>query len=150
MENNKMYEAEIKVNRWNKVIKINEEGDTITINVGDSTLVSRFLKLLHDIQNVSKEISEQAKINPEDSDALLNSLELIEEKQNDIISKIDEFFGKDTCYKIFKTNTPHICDIIDFMFQMYDIIEKFSGQKLDSFEAIQNRFINKQKTRRKI
>lgn len=147
---NKIYDAEIKVevNKWNKVIKVNEDGDTITLNVGDVTLNSRLCKLLKDIQTSSEELSKSE--HSDDPDSVLETLELMVEKQKYIAIKIDEFFGKDTCYKVFKTNTPYIDDVMDFMFQMLPLIEKFTGQKMQNLENIQKKYIDKQKTRRKI
>lgn len=147
---NKIYDAEVKISKWNKVIKLNEDGDTITINVGDFTLGSRLLKLFQDIRTMSEEIYIKKDINADDPDEVLKNLEIMNEKQKNISNMIDDFFGENTCYKVFKTNIPYIDDVIDFMFQMCKIIEEFTGQKMQNLENIQNKYIGKQKTRRKI
>lgn len=148
MEQNNIYDAEIKVSKWNKVIKINEEGDTINLNVGDCTLNTRIFNLLNEIHEISEELSNAEKNFSEDE--VLKRLDFINTKQSFIADKINNFFGKDTCYKLFKTNTPYIDDILDFMLQICNLLEKFTGQKVANLEKIKNKYLDKQKNRRKI
>lgn len=148
MENNNIYDAEIKVSKWNKVIKINDEGDTITLNISDCTLNARMVNLLNEIQTTMEETSKSEKNFSEDE--VLKKLDFINSKQSLIADKVNNFFGEDICYKVFKTNTPYIDDILDFVLQLCNLLEKFTGQKVANLEKIQSKYLDKQKTRRKI
>lgn len=147
MEKNTVYDAEIKVNNWAKIIKVNEQGDTISLNIGDTSLNKNLVILLNDIQNISEELSNANEKFTDEK--LIEKLEFINVKTIEISEKIDSFFGVDTCIKVFKTDTPYIDDVFDFIFQICELIEKFTGEKVDNLENIKKKFIDKQKNRRK-
>lgn len=147
MSNTNVYDAEIKVNNWVKTIKINEQGDTISINIGDASLSKNIMVLLADLQKISEDLSN---LNDKfTDDQLLEKLDYMNLKISESSEKIDLFFGAGTCMKVFKTNTPYIDDIIDFITQICELIEKFTGEKLENFENTKKKFIDKQKKRKK-
>lgn len=148
MEKNTVYDAELKINNWVKIIKINEQGDTISLNIGDASLNRNIVILLNSIQKISEELSN---VNERFTDDQLDhKIDFITLKMTESTEKIDSFFGKGTCMKVFRTNTPYIDDIADFIIQMCDLIEKFTGEKLENFEKTKNTFIEKQKKRKRV
>ena len=147
MEKNTIYDAELKINNWTKIIKVNEQGDTISLNIGDSSLNRNIVILLDSIQKISEELSiVNEKFNDEQ---LIEKLDYVNLKMSEASEKIDSFFGENTCIKVFRTNTPYIDDIADFILQICELIEKFTGEKLDNLENIKKKFTDKQKNRRK-
>ncbi|MDE7425383.1 MAG: hypothetical protein K2N51_17125 [Lachnospiraceae bacterium] len=152
MEKNIAYDAELKVNNWVKVIKVNEQGDTISLNIGDNSLIKNLVTLINDIQNIGKELNEAEKKFGEDyeEEEFMRKLDFLNLKMAETSEKIDSFFGFDTCMKVFRTNTPYIDDVMDFLFQISDLIEKFTGEKVANLENIKKKFTDRQKNRRKI
>lgn len=146
MGNNTAFDAEIKINNWTKIIKVNEQGDTISLNIGDNSFNKNIVILLNDIQNISKELTEANEKFTDEQ--FVDKLDFINLKTMEISEKIDSFFGEDTCIKVFKTNTPYIDDVFDFIFQISELIEKFTGEKIDNLDNIKKKFTDKQKNRK--
>lgn len=152
MVKNISYDAELKINKWVKIIKVNEQGDTISLNIGDNSLIKNLVILINNIQNIGIELIEAKEKFKDDykEEDLIEKLDFINLKMSEISEKIDSFFGFDTCMKVFRTNTPYIDDVIDFLYQISELVEKFTGEKIDNLDNLKKKFTDKQKNRRKI
>lgn len=138
------FDGEIILNKWNKKIKVNENGDYIELNIGDSTLLSRFIEML----NASKKIIED-----------LEALEITDDEQKVIegsnanrkIARIfDGFFGANSCKKVFGVEYPLADDIINFLFLVRDYLEKFINEREEHNKQIKEKYLDKSKSRKKV
>lgn len=146
---NMTFDGEIKLENWDKKIKINEQGDYIIIHISDFSLVNKMSNLLEEIssdfeatQNAIKDISDNKEI-------VIKTQEFSEK----ICQKINLFFAEDKnnpeniCIKIFNTNCPFMDDILDFLIQICNLIEKFTGKKVENLSKISNKYKKAQNKR---
>lgn len=134
---NNNFDGEIKLEKWDKKIKINDNGDYIILHIGDLNLINNTGKMLEDISKKYEEI--QKKVEEEQDNQ--NKIDMTISLSSSICETINAFFNDDSlCTKVFNTNTPYIDDIFDFIFQICELIEKFTGKKIDNLKNISNKY----------
>lgn len=138
------FDGEIKLNRWNKKIKVNDNGDYIEINIGDSTLIGRFIEML---ENSKKIIENWEALEGTDKKEEIKEAENLHKKLAEIF---ENFFGVGSCIKVFGVKYPLAEDILDFLFLVNDFVEKFISEKEEHNNEIKNKYIEKSKIRKKV
>lgn len=136
------FDGEIKIKSWKKKLKINDKGEYIELNLGDSNCIPGFLNMMKNLQEIS-----------DDKDISGNDEEKIDqgfEKHKKAAKEIDDYFGEGTCRKVFGIDYPIIMDIMDFVNAVMEYIEKFTGERLNDFEDAKNKYLKKSKKRAKI
>lgn len=146
---NMSFDGEIKLENWNKKIKINEKGDYIVINAGDFSLVNKMSNLLEEISREFEELQNIAKDISDNRERVIKTQEFSES----VAQKINVFFATDKnnpeniCIKIFNTDCPFIDDIIDFLTQICSLIEKFTGKKVENLKKLSDKYKKAQNKR---
>lgn len=143
------FDGEIKLKSWIKKIRVNDNDDYIELNFGDGTIGTRYQEMLQNIQDIASECSKiESECKDDESD--IKAINNIVEGTKKISSELENFFGEGTCLKVFGASNPFAGDVMEFLLGIGEYIEKFSGEKLDNFEKIKNKYINKSKRRSKI
>lgn len=106
-------------------VGVNDNGDSILLNVEDMNFAKRFAELIDKAEEIEKEIS--ADINEDDSEAIVD-FEL--GKMKLIMAEIDKFIGEGTCEKVFGADViPTIYAVIDFFGQIIPIVTKYVSDR---------------------
>lgn len=128
-----MYMAEIRVNRG-IVVNVNDEGETIVVNVEDQCFIERFYAVLDNLHKASAEMN-------------ADSLKALEERQQinkliettrEIMQDIDMLFGEGCCRKVFGDVVPSMYLIADFFDQLTPIAEQYIGKRKQFIEQKYN------------
>ena len=91
------------------IIEVNDEGDTITIDIEDVELPLKYQRMMEKIQKLQQQVKGKTYIqdkNKKDGDFVFNkkeveSLEEISDVYKQMRSALDKFFGDGACQKIF-------------------------------------------------
>lgn len=115
-------------------IKVNDQGETITLNVDDQRFIDRFYGLIETFDKSVRQINGKAASKSE-RDRLK---QLMEETQK-IMNNIDELFGKGACVKIFGDIVPSPVLLADFFDQMIPITRAYTNERQQVIERKYNR-----------
>ena len=136
-----MENRRIIVDSQTKTIEVNDKGDTIRLELGNSDFLSKYFKLHKDIADLAERVqteSSKLSINQEDIE---QCLEVLEQGQRDAAKLIDDFFGEGTCGKFADgIECPMIDLVVDFINQVSGLIEEFTGER---FAAIEKKYANR-------
>ena len=128
-----------KINSNVKTIEVNDAGETITVNLGDTAQISGLLSLIQDFGETAKQLAGQtsdldgttqeqlAKIR----DAATRHLEAC----SGLKDRVDAVLGPDTCRKVFGDGIPSIPDFAEFFSQLGALIQQFSAEMNSEREA---------------
>ncbi len=106
-------------------VEVNDNGDTIELNLEDQKLVDRFYQLIGKLDEVKKNVNEANVRQISDRDKLQYMIGQIEE----IMTGIDGIFGAGCCRKVFGDIVPNPYLIAEFFEQMIPIIEKYMQER---------------------
>lgn len=109
-------------------IKVNDQGDTISMNVDDQRFIDKFYGLIETFDKSTAVI--RGKQNAGEREKLKN---LISETEK-IMAGIDDIFGKDACKKIFGDIVPSPVLIADFFDQMIPITRNYTNERQKMIE----------------
>lgn len=117
------------------VVKVNEAGETITVNVEDQSFIEKFYVLIDRLNAATetmkseevKELGEQEKLQ-----------RMIAETKG-IMADIDLLFGADCCRKVFGDIVPNPYLIADFFDQLTPIAEQYMNERQKKIESKYNR-----------
>lgn len=109
-------------------IKVNDQGDTISMNVDDQRFIDKFYDLIETFDKSTAVI--RGKQNAGEREKLKN---LISETEK-IMAGIDDIFGKDACKKIFGDIVPSPVLIADFFDQMIPITRNYTNERQKMIE----------------
>lgn len=103
------------------VVNVNDNGDTITINVEDQEFIEKFMKLNERLDQLTKEMdaSEVKEMSEHEQ------LELLIEGTKKIMADIDGLFGENACRKVFGDIVPNPYLIADFFDQLTPIAKQY-------------------------
>ena len=106
-------------------INVNDNGDTIMIDVENALFMNRFVDFLDKLDEISKKIDALPKdIN--DMDAVKFQAEEMEK----MVADVDTFIGADTCAKVFgKDVIPTVFAMADFFSQLIPIVSKYADER---------------------
>lgn len=115
---------EIRVNSG-IVVKVNDNGDTITINAEDQCFIEKFYGLYDRLNNLSVEMqgSEVQKKGEREQ------LQYMIEKTREIMQDIDSLFGENACKKVFGDIVPNPSLLVDFFEQLNPIAKQYVNER---------------------
>ena len=130
-------EAKISVDRRERRILVNDEGEYIVLPVGNPEFIASLLALLTDFDEKAAQQREQAQeisAMPEDTTAetlkrLNAAAQLNLEISRDMAERVNSLFGADACRKIFATETPSLYAFADFFDQLTPYIKQLSEEE---------------------
>ncbi len=154
-----MENLEIKVNTGLKRIKVNEYGDTIVLNLEDSTVSSRYAKLIQNLEKLAdeaeregNELENKYKGRPTVKEDDIDTEQVIEKSEFRIhyiermICEIESVLGKDAikkayreCYEADEFFIPTEAAIIEFIDQMNPIMDKLYKERFEFNKKKYNR-----------
>lgn len=121
-----------------KKVTVNENGDTIDINVNDREMLLNIQKTINGFYDILKS-----------SDLASKSMEEFNIVCDEQTQTIDKIFGENTVYKVFGTKKPTISALIDFYIEIMDIVSKYvNAYQTKLEENINNKFGKKYLTRK--
>lgn len=113
----------IRVNRG-ITIEVNDLGETIVVDVNNSTFVGRYNKLLHDVENVNSSINTEKEVSRDEY------IQITIETSEKLVKALDECFGEDTCRKVFGEGVlPDAFSILEFLEQVNPIITQYLDER---------------------
>lgn len=128
---------EIRVNN-SIVINVNDNGDTITVNVEDQLFIEKFYVLCDRLDGLKKELdTSEVKSKSE-----REKLQFMIEKTRGIMADIDSLFGEDACKKVFGDIVPNVYLIAEFFDQLTPMVEQYVGERKKRINA---KYSNKRK-----
>lgn len=121
-----------------KKVTVNENGDTIDINVNDREMLLNIQKTINGFYDILKS-----------DDLASKSMEEFNIVCDEQTQTIDKIFGENTVYKVFGTKNPTISALIDFYIEIMDIVSKYvNAYQTKLEENINNKFGKKYLTRK--
>lgn len=121
-----------------KKVTVNENGDTIDINVNDREMLLNIQKTINGFYDILKS-----------DDLASKSMEEFNIVCDEQTQTIDKIFGENTVYKVFGTNNPTISALIDFYIEIMEILSKYvNAYQTKLEENINNKFGKKYLTRK--
>lgn len=118
-------DGKIRVSRGVKEIEVNDEGETIRLPLSDDGFVSRFYKLLKDVQNKGKEI-----VKGGDEVPNIATVDAIVDLSASVKSRTDELFGEGTCRKVFGDVKPSMDQFVEFFGLLVPYFEAYRDERL--------------------
>lgn len=121
-----------------KKVTVNENGDTIDINVNDREMLLNIQKTINGFYNILKS-----------DDLASKSMEEFNIVCDEQTQTIDKIFGENTVYKVFGTKSPTISALINFYIEIMEILSKYvNAYQTKLEENINNKFGKKYLTRK--
>lgn len=113
----------IRVNRG-ITVEVNDDGETILLDVNNQTFMERYNHLLKEVENVKDSIDENKEVTRDEY------IEIVIQTSKKLVKAIDECFGEDTCKKVFgKDVLPDAFSILDFLEQINPLVEKYVTER---------------------
>lgn len=146
-----MENLEIKVNSGLKKIKVNEYGDTIILNLEDSSISGRYAKLIENLERIAEEaecegneLEKKYKDRPVMKDEDIDTEQVIEKTDfriryiEQMIEEIENVLGKDAirkvyreCYEADEQFIPTEAAIIEFIDQMNPVMTQLYKERFE-------------------
>lgn len=135
--------AGIRVQSAVKKIEVNDNGEYISLNLGDSSFPERFFAMVDNIQKRAGDLQAQAaeiaeKCGSESEAAVKAAASLYREFHQDIANEVDAMFGPKTCRKVFGDIVPSFEMFEDFFNQLVPYIQEYGREraaKLSKYSA---------------
>lgn len=125
---------EIRVNSG-IVVNVNDNGDTITINVEDQSFIDKLFGFYNRIDSVANEMN-----TPEmEGKSEREQLDSVIEKTKEIMKDIDGMFGDNACKKVFGDIIPSPYLIADFFDQLVPIANQYMDERQKKIAERYNR-----------
>lgn len=136
--------ARIAVNSGVKKIQVNDEGEYITLNMGDQAFIPALLALMRDFETVAEQHTDRAaEIDRMPNGTPKESMEKITavaafnlEICNTMKARLDDTFHDEVCRKVFGNITPGLTEFAEFFDQLGTLIKQFGDER---FTAAQKR-----------
>ena len=125
---------EIRVNSG-IIVNVNDNGDTITINVEDQLFIEKFFLAIENFEKIQKEMSApkwKEKSEREQLSAMID-------KTKEIMEEIDDMFGAGACKKVFGDIIPSVYLISEFFEQLIPIASKYADERQKKIAEKYNR-----------
>ena len=125
----------IRVNKG-IVIGVNDDGDTIILDVNNTLFAERYVRMIEAIDEIQKSIDVDLKLSEKEE------AKYITDKMRMVMKEIDKLFGEDACKKVFGEGVvPTVFAVRDFFEQLFPIVKKYSDKR-------QNEILTKYKARK--
>lgn len=115
------------------VVEVNDNGETITINVEDQLFLDRFYALIEHLEEIIASASKKTEM------SYTEAMQYMKEETGKIMSDIDGLFGAESCRKIFGEIVPSANAIADFFTQLLPIAEKYASDRQKKISERYNR-----------
>lgn len=123
----------LRIDNGVRVIEVNDNGDTITLKLGDSEFQKKAYAIQKSLAEKFKEIENAEDITDENDERL-------EDFRKSMIKSIDEWIGENTCQKVFGNISPSLLllsyfldDIIPYIVEYNNMQEKRSNQIMNKY-----------------
>ena len=116
------------------VVRVNDQGETITVNVEDQLFIDKFYGLIERLEKTGERLKAPEMIEKSERE----QLQIVIEETKGIMEDIDGLFGPHACRKIFGNIIPNFYLITDFFDQMQPIAEKYAGERQKIIEQKYN------------
>lgn len=114
---------QIRVNRGIE-IGVNDNGDSIFLDVENIYFVDRFKEMLNKLEEVSAQCDKIAE------DSQMDAVDFQVDAMKEITEEIDKFIGADTCKKVFGEDVlPTVYAVADFFMQLIPIVSKYTNAR---------------------
>lgn len=125
----------IRVQRPGKKIKVNADGEHITLDLYDIGFMGRVLELIKQFEDGAKSLSAQAEAASRESvDEIRELARKSEEECGKLAARIDEVFGDGASRKIFGERTPGLYELADFFGQIGALIKKYGDERIEKYK----------------
>ena len=128
--------AGIRVNSGDKIIEVNDAGETITLRFSDQSFPNQAFAMIERVQAKAEEaLKEEESMrgrHAEDKDAFdfrKEAADMNEKLHRYIASEIDGVFGPETCRKVFGDIVPDITLVMDFFEQLTPYFESYGKER---------------------
>lgn len=132
-------ELNLMITRGAKRIKVNEQGEYITLNFDDQAFLPRFLTLMQEVEEMVAEGSAK--------ETELNAMSEADEKEfiakikakadydlqvcRKLAEKVDEAFNDNVCQKVFGNIVPSVALFAEFFAQLKTLVEGFAKESTE-------------------
>ena len=109
----------------NKEIEVNDNGETIVVNVEDQNFIDRFYGLIGRLDEITKEMDSEAVKGLEERMQVRKMIE----RTKELMTDIDGMFGAECCRKVFGDIVPSPYIIADFFEKLTPIAEEYMDER---------------------
>lgn len=126
----------IRVSAGVRTIPVNDQGGTITLNLGDQALPGRVFAMLDQVERLGREAAEQetairASTQPGTVEQARALCACNEQLHRALMEQVDLVFGPDTCRTVFGDIVPGVEQIRDFFEQLIPIFRAYSQERAE-------------------
>lgn len=123
----------LRIDNGVRVIDVNDNGDTITLRLGDSEFQKKgyeinrtLIEEVKKIENITEETEE--------------NIEKIENFRKSVENSIDEWLGKDTCKKVFGDISPSLDLMTIFFGEIIPFFEDYNERREKHAQKVMNKY----------
>ncbi len=116
-------------------VKVNDKGETITLNVEDQQFTENFYQLVDMMEQTEAHMGSDAVKAMSEHEQLK---EMIQETRK-IMAEIDHIFGENACRKVFGDIVPNMYLIADFFHKIEPIANKYMSKRREEINSRYNR-----------
>lgn len=128
-----MEKLSLRIDNGIRVIEVNDNGDTITLNLGDSEFQKKG-------SEIYKTLSEEIKKLDNIAEETEENLEKIENFRKNVENSIDVWLGKDTCKKVFGDISPSLDLMAIFLGEIIPFFEEYNENREKRTQNVMNRY----------
>lgn len=129
--------ASLRVERQEKKIQVNDQGEYIILNLDDQQFLSALLELINDFNGVAEKNEPRVReieampdgTDKERMEKVGASAAFNLEVCKDLKQRIDQTFHDDVCRKVFGNIVPGIAAFAEFFDQLGELIKKFAEER---------------------
>lgn len=108
-----------------KKIEVNDNGEYITLPVGDDRFLKAFYQLLDKASNSAQEVKM-------DENDITGSMDAVIDFDQNMKEQVDELFGAETCRKVFGDILPGAGMFIEFFFAVLPFLEEDQKRRIET------------------
>lgn len=131
---------QIRISSGIKRIEVNEAGEYIELNLGDQTFASKYYKMFDRVQEAINAMNPRAleldqkykDANPFERQRAMCDFNA--QLHTVLKEEVDNFFGEDTCRKVFGDIIPHYSMYLDFFEQLQPIFAEFAQERMKKMQ----------------
>lgn len=139
-------DASIRIKSNTKEIEVNDNGDCISLRLGDAEFINRFAEVMRYAQETAGKMSQNVPTGS--SNEVLAFVETSKKECQKIASDIDECFGDEVCKKVFGDCVPDFDLLANFFSQISILIKKFGEERSKERQAYINKHTGKYKKKK--
>lgn len=141
----------MRANTGIKTIEVNDQGESIAVNLNDAAMMTEYLSLIGEFEEASKKVAAMtADLTgaPEErlqkvKDAAALNLEVCTKLKG----RVDEVFHDEVCRKVFGDIVPALPSFADFFAQLGALMREFNDERAAESQARIAKYTEKYKKR---